>query len=171
MPLQWNKFDLRDYLWNLYGVEVRKVRSYVKEQPLEQRVGLPNSWYRPRAKKIMTVELAKPFQWPELPENKRPWNKEMWDMRQELFDKNQKESMDRQRGRIPLVSEADETPERKELRSMAQKMLSGEVKWSNDVRLDPKWEDIVAAAKAKDGVKEEAVASKPAETEKPEGPK
>jgi len=159
VPLQWNKFDLRDYLWNLYGVEVTKVRSYVKEQPLTQRVGLPNSWYRPQAKKFMTVELAQPFQWPEVPENTQPWNKEMWDMREERLQEQRKEQSQTHRGQIPLPSEQKESEDRKQLRSLAQKMLSGEVKWENNVKLDPKWEHIMGRVDgAKDEVKtEEAV--------------
>lgn len=160
VPLRWNKFDLRDYLWNLYGVEVRKVRSYVKELPLAQRPGLPNSWYRPQSKKIMTVELAQPFQWPEVPENKRPWNKEMWDMRQEVMEERQQANVDFQRGNIPLESAKAESASRKNLRDMAQKLMSGEVKWSNDVDLDPKWDSVLARAQGKDGVKAEAVAPK-----------
>lgn len=154
VPLRWNKFDLRDYLWNLYGVEVRKVRSYVKELPLAQRPGLPNSWYRPQSKKIMTVELAQPFQWPEVPENKRPWNKEMWDMRQEVMEERQQANVDFQRGNIPLESAKAESASRKNLRDMAQKLMSGEVKWSNDVDLDPKWDSVLARARGKDGVKD-----------------
>ncbi|KAF4126539.1 large subunit ribosomal protein L23 [Geosmithia morbida] len=168
VPLRWTKFDLRDYLWNLYGVEVRKVRSYVKELPLAQRAGLPNSWYRPQSKKIMTVELAKPFQWPELPDNKRPWNKEMWDMRQELMEERQQANVDFQRGNIPLESSKPESRDRKELRELAKKMLSGEIAWSNNVELDPKWKSIVTKAKGEAGLKEEATVEAAAEPAAPE---
>ena len=157
VPLRFNKFDLRDYLWNLYNVEVRKVRSYVKEQPLTQRIGLPNSWYRPQAKKYMTVELAQPFQWPALPENKQPWNKDMWDLREQKMEEQRKEQSMSHRGKIPLPSLQKESKDRQELRKLAEKMLSGEVKWENNVKLDPKWENIVAQSQAKDGVKAEAV--------------
>lgn len=160
VPLRWNKFDLRDYLWNLYNVEIKKVRSYVKEQPLTQRVGLPNSWYRPQARKFMTVELAQPFQWPALPENTQPWSKEMWDIREEKLAEQRKEQNMTRRGQIPLPSRQKESKEREELRTLAQKMLSGEVKWSNDIKLDPKWDSIVAQAEAQaeasDSVREEA---------------
>jgi hypothetical protein len=33
VPLSFNKFDLRSYLWHLYGVGVLGIRSYVQAQP------------------------------------------------------------------------------------------------------------------------------------------
>ena len=75
MPLRLNKLDLKDYLWHAYGVPVLRVRSYVQQQKVvADKPGalLPrrNRWYRPRAKKRMTVEMADepgcgPFVWPE----------------------------------------------------------------------------------------------------------
>jgi large subunit ribosomal protein L23 len=72
VPLNLNKLDLRDYLYNAYGIEVRGVRSYIQQQKLTQ--GKPNAlrqtprqWFRPRSVKRMTVEMVKPFVWPEEP--------------------------------------------------------------------------------------------------------
>lgn len=144
VPLRWTKFDLRDYLWNLYNVEVRKVRSYVKEMPLTRRSGYMNLWYRPQAKKIMTVELCQAFQWPEVPENKEAWNKEMFDRRQEMQEKQTLDQKREQEQKGKLRSKLPLTHERKELAKLARQMLSGEVKWSNDVELDPKWDAILA---------------------------
>ncbi|KAJ3520979.1 hypothetical protein NM208_g13496 [Fusarium decemcellulare] len=146
VPLRFTKFDLRDYLWNLYNVEVTKVRSYVKQQPLTQRNTHSRSWYRPQPLKIMTVELAKPFQWPELPEDKQPWSNQLWKMREDLMEKRNKEHIQRQRFQIPLKSKAPLSKERQELADLAKKIASGEEKWTNDVVLDPKWDKILENA-------------------------
>ncbi|KYK59216.1 hypothetical protein DCS_00346 [Drechmeria coniospora] len=147
VPLRFTKFDLRDYLWNLYNVEVKKVRSYVKQQPLTQRDSHSRSWYRPQSLKIMTVELAKPFQWPELPADLQPWSNDLWKMREELTEKRNQEQLDMHSFKTPMKSDEPPSKDRKALASLAQQMLSGEVKWSNDVVLDPKWEHVVAKSK------------------------
>jgi len=74
VPLNLNKLDLRDYLWNGYGVSVKGVRSYILQQKIRQdKVGAkrpaPRKWYRPRSIKKMMVELEKPFVWPAEPAN------------------------------------------------------------------------------------------------------
>lgn len=72
VPLNINKLDLRDYLWNAYGVPVIGVRSYIQLQKLRQdkpgaiRIS-PRKWFRPRSIKKMTVEMERPFVWPEEP--------------------------------------------------------------------------------------------------------
>ncbi|KAF4994455.1 hypothetical protein FGRMN_5785 [Fusarium graminum] len=143
VPLRFTKFDLRDYLWNLYDVEVTKVRSYVKQQPLTQRNSHSRSWYRPKPLKVMTVELAKPFQWPELPEDTSPWSNQLWKMREEMLEKRNEQHIQQQRFKIPLKSKEPMSKERKELSDFAKKLVSGEEKWSNDINLDPKWEKIL----------------------------
>ncbi|KJZ77957.1 hypothetical protein HIM_02594 [Hirsutella minnesotensis 3608] len=143
VPLRFTKFDLRDYLWNLYGVEAKKVRVYVKEQPLMRRAKDQQSFYRPRSLKIMTVELAKPFQWPEVPENTEPWSRDLWQQREKAAYEAEEDGYNKNRGTIPLVSEKPLSQERKELASLARQMLSGEVKWTNGVTLDPKWDKLL----------------------------
>ncbi|RFU74487.1 ribosomal [Trichoderma arundinaceum] len=148
VPLRFTKFDLRDYLWNLYNVEVTTVRSYVKQQPLTQRSTSSRSWYRPQPQKIMTVELAKPFQWPEVPTDLEPWSNDLWKMREDTIEKRNEEQLVRQRFQIPLKSQQPLPKEREELAKLAKKMLSGEVKWENDVVLDPRWDQILGKDKA-----------------------
>jgi large subunit ribosomal protein L23 len=74
VPLRFNKFDLRDYLWHAYRVKVLHIRSYIQQQKVRHDKPnklrpKPRRWFRPRAIKRMTVELRKPFVWPEVPEN------------------------------------------------------------------------------------------------------
>jgi large subunit ribosomal protein L23 len=73
VPLSLNKLDLRDYLYNVYGVSVRGVRSYIQMQKLRQdkpgeRNPRPRKWFRPRSIKKMMVEMDAPFVWPQEPE-------------------------------------------------------------------------------------------------------
>lgn len=69
MPLHLNKLDLRDYLYNVYGIEALNVRSFIQMQKLRQdrpnaiRTN-PRRWFRPKSIKKMTVEMAAPFVWP-----------------------------------------------------------------------------------------------------------
>ncbi|KAG6024278.1 hypothetical protein E4U41_001823 [Claviceps citrina] len=144
VPLRFTKFDLRDYLWNLYNVEVTKVRSYVKQQPLTQRDMHSRSWYRPQPLKVMTVELAKPFQWPELPTDLEPWSHSLWKRREEAAEKRQEAQVNEQKFVLPMKSREPLSKERKALASLASKMAAGEVKWSNDVVLDPRWDALLA---------------------------
>lgn len=91
----------------------------------------------------MTVELAKPFQWPELPEDKTPWSNQLFQMREDMLETRNQQHIAQQRFEIPLKSKQLPSKERQELAKMAQKLLSGEEKWTNDVILDPKWEKIL----------------------------
>lgn len=147
VPLRFNKFDLRDYLWNLYNVEVNKVRSYVQQQQIARKRG--GARYRPQPLKFMTVELARPFQWPELLTDLEPWSHKLWKQRQEEMDKQLEARTNKAKAKVPLRSQEPLTEERKMLASLAKRMLSGDVKWSNDVVLDPRWDDLLAKDKNK----------------------
>lgn len=76
VPLNFNKFDLRSYLWHLYGVGVLGIRSYVQAQPITRisRDGKGfGPWRRPKSQKRMTVELKEPFVYPEEPKDLTPY--------------------------------------------------------------------------------------------------
>ncbi|KAJ3478271.1 hypothetical protein NLG97_g8625 [Lecanicillium saksenae] len=153
VPLTFTKFDLRDYLWNLYNVEVKKVRSYVKALPLASRPDRPNSAYRPQALKIMTVELVQPFQWPEVPENREPWNPELFDMREQAMENRREEQYNNSNNIIPMTSRQPRSQDRKALADLAKDLLSGKKKWSNDAKLDSKWDSILAQTGAEKDAK------------------
>ncbi|KAG6044809.1 hypothetical protein E4U17_000380 [Claviceps sp. LM77 group G4] len=144
VPLTFTKFDLRDYLWNVYNVEVTKVRSYVKELPLTQRHANTRSSYRPLPLKVMTVQLVQPFQWPEKPTDLEPWYNTLWRTREKMSNKHKAEQTAKQESKIPLMSRKPYSKERKLLADLAKKMQSGEVKWSNDLELDPRWDTLLA---------------------------
>lgn len=72
VPLEFNKLDMRDYMKRVYGIDVLTVRSFVEQQKVtrERKFGLPGygPLRRPKSKKKMTIEMTKPFVWPEPPE-------------------------------------------------------------------------------------------------------
>lgn len=116
--------------------------------------------------KIMTVELAEPFQWPEVPKNLEPWSNELWTMREDLMQQRSEDQVRAQRFESPLKSRQPLSKERKELGNLAQQMLSGQVEWTNGATLDPKWDDIVAQVKKSD----QAAGEVQAKEEQPRSP-
>ncbi|KAJ8108102.1 hypothetical protein OPT61_g8406 [Boeremia exigua] len=73
VPLDFSKYDLRDYLYHAYNVKCFNIRSYVKQMPIRDTVAKPRSWFREESKKYMTVEMEQPFVWPALPKDTKPW--------------------------------------------------------------------------------------------------
>ncbi|KZF23119.1 hypothetical protein L228DRAFT_281871 [Xylona heveae TC161] len=132
VPLNLNKLDIRDYLFHAYGVKVVSVRSYVQQQRVRQdkpgsRMPAPRRWYRPRSIKKMTVEMDKPFVWPEEPEDFSSWEKERYD----AAAKSQEKEQEKYR---PDYA-AKPTAERKSIAEQAQALLSGKEQWR------PQWVD------------------------------
>jgi large subunit ribosomal protein L23 len=97
----------------------------------------------------MTVELAKPFQWPEAPTNLEPWNNELFKMREDLMEKRNEEQIDQHKFQIAMKSKEDMSKDRRELKQLAESMLRGDVKWENSVVLDPKWDAILKESEKK----------------------
>jgi large subunit ribosomal protein L23 len=93
VPLDFSKYDLRDYLYHAYGVKCFNLRSYVKQMPVRDTREQPRHWFRPESKKYMTVEMAQPFVWPEVP-NLEPWGKDQ--RRKEINDSVAANSTDAQ---------------------------------------------------------------------------
>jgi large subunit ribosomal protein L23 len=75
VPLNFSKYDLRDYLYHAYNVKVHSIRSLVRQMPVRDTVAQPRHWFRPESEKYMTVEMEKPFVWPEAPESWEPWGR------------------------------------------------------------------------------------------------
>ncbi|KAK7193471.1 hypothetical protein DPSP01_000033 [Paraphaeosphaeria sporulosa] len=75
VPLNFSKYDLRDYLYHAYNVKVHSIRSLVKQLPVRDTIKQPRHWFRPENEKYMTVEMEKPFVWPEDPESWQPWGR------------------------------------------------------------------------------------------------
>ena len=73
VPLDFSKYDLRDYLYHAYNVKCFNIRSYVKQMPVRDAQAKQRSWFRADSEKYMTVEMEQPFVWPALPEDVKPW--------------------------------------------------------------------------------------------------
>ena len=73
VPLDFSKYDLRDYLYHAYNVKCFNIRSYVKQMPVRDTQAKTRSWFRADSEKYMTVEMEQPFVWPALPEDVKPW--------------------------------------------------------------------------------------------------
>ncbi|KAK5153787.1 hypothetical protein LTR04_006148, partial [Oleoguttula sp. CCFEE 6159] len=133
VPLNLNKLDIRDYLYNVYGITALSVRSYVQQQKVRHDkpdaiLPRPRKWFRPRAIKKMTVEMEKPFVWPEEPEDYSLWDKETFDA-----------AMKASRAENELMQpDADQKPsaDRETIAAQAQLLLTGKEVWK------PKWEDV-----------------------------
>jgi large subunit ribosomal protein L23 len=80
VPLNFSKFDLRDYLFHAYNVRTVSIRSAIKQQPVRWTLNpitmMREKLHRPEAEKYMTVEMTQPFVWPEAPKDCKPWGKE-----------------------------------------------------------------------------------------------
>jgi large subunit ribosomal protein L23 len=139
VPLKFNKFDLRDYLFHAYSVPTLGIRSRVHYQkPVKHPRTL--RWYRPQFKKTMTAELVQPFVWPARPEDKTPWLGEMEEKRnKQLKDRDSMAKKMQKTGAVPLRINMAADGEKMGLRKEAKRLLSGEAKWENKMALDPKF--------------------------------
>ncbi|CEP62883.1 mitochondrial 54S ribosomal protein uL23m LALA0_S06e06040g [Lachancea lanzarotensis] len=72
VPKSFNKLDLRDYLYNIYGLRALNVTTQLLHGKYT-RVNQVMPRYRSAQIKKMTIDMAEPFVWPEEPENKDPW--------------------------------------------------------------------------------------------------
>ena len=82
VPRNFNKLDLRDFLWHAYGVPALRVRSFLRAEQARfgDRPHHPNqqSWWWPRPSKRMLVEMAPgarggDFVWPDPPKDLKPY--------------------------------------------------------------------------------------------------
>jgi large subunit ribosomal protein L23 len=142
VPLNINKLDFRDYLKHGYGIEVLAVRSYIQQQKVQRTRSRFHStnYYRPRAIKKMTVELATPFVYPEEPKDLSPCVtfpthvllvNAMWSLLMvNSWDHELHQELEKQRDREAKIrgpqSYKEPNPARSKLRELAQKELRGD---------------------------------------------
>ncbi|EAQ88049.1 hypothetical protein CHGG_04668 [Chaetomium globosum CBS 148.51] len=145
VPLNFNKFDLRDYLYHAYNVEVTSVRSFINQPAPKQKFVGVGRMYRPRSQKMMIVELLKPFVWPA-----RPDDSELDQFDYKMFQQLSKErsaQVEQQKNAmsIPLRSHAPAKEDRVRLRKQAADIVErGEWKNKND---DDGWTEVDADVK------------------------
>ncbi|CAN8102922.1 unnamed protein product [Discula destructiva] len=149
VPLTFNKFDFRDYLYHLYNVETTSVRSFINQRmPAQRSVSsdVGGQWYRPRAQKLMIVDLVKPFTWPTRPAAP---DMDAWDHK--LFmavEKGHEHEVGLAEARgswgpQKLRSDAKIPREQRELRRQASALLAGDKIWA------PGLEELVEVKKEK----------------------
>ncbi|KAM3424651.1 hypothetical protein BST61_g6639 [Cercospora zeina] len=129
VPLWFSKLDLRDYLFHVYNVEIVSVRSHVKQSRVQAgRSGLIRPqlkrWHRPRAKKYMTVELVRPFVWPEEPgDGYSDWNRK--DVQNQAAEQRKQQDETMSQTRDTIVNKE----RRERMREQAKALLEGRAKW------------------------------------------
>lgn len=67
VPRNFNKMDLRDYLWHVYGLRALNVTVSLSPGTFARRP-MDLARYRQSQTKYMTIEMEEPFVWPEIPE-------------------------------------------------------------------------------------------------------
>ncbi|KAF2483153.1 hypothetical protein BDY17DRAFT_250558 [Neohortaea acidophila] len=130
VPLWFSKLDLRDYLYHAYNVRIFSVTSYVKQQRArfgapggeENQTPMMRKWHRPRAKKFMTVQLERPFVWPEEPEDLTAWDKETVEA-QRGHQEAERDKM------MPTADTLVNEDRRKSMKEQARALLEGREKW------------------------------------------
>lgn len=127
VPLNLNKFDIRDYLFHAYKVRVLAVRSYIQQSKIRQdKPGAikpkARRWFRPKARKLMTVEMERPFVWPDEPEDFKAWDQKT----HRLVEEYQEEAGKRM---DPRQAKMEADPERESIAVQAKRILRGEDPW------------------------------------------
>lgn len=73
VPKSFNKLDLRDYLFHIYGLRAMNITTQLLHARYRRYTPMLPRYREPQIKK-MTIDMAEPFIWPNEPENKDPWN-------------------------------------------------------------------------------------------------
>ncbi|KTW27333.1 hypothetical protein T552_02316 [Pneumocystis carinii B80] len=79
VPITVNKFDVRDYLYHIYQIEVTRVRSMICYSKRIRRKDYTRMLERTPSFKKVIVDMKEPFIYPKEPENLDPWNKRYTD--------------------------------------------------------------------------------------------
>ncbi|KAK0715764.1 hypothetical protein B0H67DRAFT_554224 [Lasiosphaeris hirsuta] len=143
VPLTFNKFDIRDYLFHAYNVEVTGVRSFVNQRRLQKkyrRLG----WYRPQAGKMMIAELVKPFVWPKILELKErgDFDYKTWFTMENEQDKINDESLLREKGR-QKPRDLEMTHDILLMKKQAKLFLDDPASWAfGGLRSTEKWREV-----------------------------
>ncbi|EMR08741.1 hypothetical protein PNEG_02915 [Pneumocystis murina B123] len=79
VPITVNKFDVKDYLFHIYRIEVTRVRSMICYRKRIRRKDYTKMLERTPSFKKVIVDMKEPFIYPKEPENLDPWNKRYTD--------------------------------------------------------------------------------------------
>ncbi len=163
MPLTFNKFDLRDYLYHVYNVEVTGVRSFINQMAPKQRHGF-GRWYRPRSQKMMIAELVEPFAWPENPVAKdlEAFDNKAFKGLTAERNAQMQEQYNLRDGVIPLRYEQPPTAAQKALKSQAKAFMENPALWLEGGSKGTKaWKEVEEDLKLPEGEPAEQQAGLP----------
>ncbi|KAI0109537.1 hypothetical protein GGR51DRAFT_558228 [Nemania sp. FL0031] len=147
VPLTFNKFDLRDYLFHAYKTPVLAVRSQLRRQAI-RRSKRHGRVYRPPPIKTMTVQLTQPFVWPRAPTQTQPWKKQSAaNMVKESKERKAYINKLRNSSIVPLRDERKDPEARRDLKTEAKRLLK-EGGWNNKRQLDPRFSKTGKAKKS-----------------------
>jgi large subunit ribosomal protein L23 len=123
VPLTFNKFDLRDYLFHAYSVDVTSVRSFINEAAVKKKHGTRGKHYRPRSQKMMIAELVKPFVWPEAPavDEREDFDYNIYYKMELARTKHLKRRSDP--SKLPMLSQMALMPDRALLKEQAEEFM------------------------------------------------
>lgn len=143
VPLKWNKFDLRDYLFHVYNVEVRGIRSFINQSEPKRKHDM-GKIYRPQAEKFMVAELAKPFVWPKVPgkEDRKDWDHDQFVKYSAEEEKMEKMQRDKMKGKIPLRTQVKMPEDVRGLKEQAQGFLLDPASWEATGVKGGKWKEV-----------------------------
>lgn len=90
VPKSFNKLDLRDYLFNLYGLRALNITTQLLHGRYVRLSAFSGRFRGPQIKK-MTIEMEQPFVWPEEPAagEVARWNKKFQDELNKYKEENQ----------------------------------------------------------------------------------
>ncbi|KAI1754970.1 hypothetical protein F4782DRAFT_527700 [Xylaria castorea] len=135
VPLTFNKFDLRDYLFHVYNTPVLAVRSQVRQRR-DIKKNTSGRKVRSPPVKTMTVQLTQPFVWPSMPTDTMPWMTPTDIRARDATEHNRRiGAIGRKTGYLPLRDENKEPEDRKKLIKEAERLLN-EGGWTNKRELD-----------------------------------
>ncbi|EHY52866.1 hypothetical protein ABEF92_000763 [Exophiala dermatitidis] len=150
VPLHFSKLDMKAYLKNVYNVDVLHIRSVVIQGKVQRKDAASpytrGELFRPPSQKKMTVQLAKPFVYPEEIKDLSPWEHDpYWNTMKAMLTEQRRES---QWGTMnPNIEH------RKSIAQQAQELLRGKAKWA------PTWQAFADNARAMQGVATKVPAS------------
>ncbi|KAJ9604396.1 mitochondrial 54S ribosomal protein YmL41 [Cladophialophora chaetospira] len=147
VPRHFNKLDLKAYLKDVYDVDVLHIRSAVFQHKVDRLEGRDmysqGPAFRPPSTKKMTCLLAKPFVYPEEPENLDAWeHDEYWKSMKSMVAQNREASQWGQHN--------PDRSHRKAIALQAQQLLKGKLKWT------PTWQNFADDWRAMRGVDQDA---------------
>lgn len=153
MPLKFNKFDLRDYLFHVYNVEVNAIRSFINQPGPERKDRGRGKWFRPQATKMMVAELKKPFVWPEpvKEEDREAFDYEAYQKVAKAREENTRMQKLKQKGVIEERMAVPTEEHRKALKKQAEEFLANPQSWDVGGMRKAKEESLWREVETQDG--------------------